>query len=68
MCVFCAAIPTALAVGAATHGKQREAARQAEAEGRPAPRPRRVPVGKATAAVVVMLVVASALYHTQGPA
>lgn len=67
MCMFCAAIPTALAVGTATHGKQREAERKAEAEGRPAPS-RRVPVAKATTALVVMLVVASAIYHTQQPA
>ncbi|MGQ0604119.1 MAG: hypothetical protein ACT4QE_20755 [Anaerolineales bacterium] len=67
MCLFCAAIPTALAVGAATHGKQREAARKAEADGQPVP-PRRVPVAKATTALVVMLVVASAVYHTQQPA
>jgi hypothetical protein len=65
--MFCAAIPTALAVGAATHGKQREVERKADIEGRPAP-PRRVPVAKATTALVVMLVVASALYHTQQPA
>ena len=67
MCIFCAAIPTALAVGAATHGKQREAERKAEMENRPAP-PRRVPVAKATTALVVALVMASAIYHTQQPA
>lgn len=67
MCMFCAAIPTALAVGAATHGKQREAERRAESTGLPAPL-RRVPVAKVTTALVVMLVVASAIYHTQQPA
>jgi hypothetical protein len=67
MCIFCAAIPTALAVGAATRGKRREAERRAEVEGRPAP-PRRVPIAKATTALVVALVVASAVYHTQQPA
>ncbi|MBL8058657.1 MAG: hypothetical protein JNK29_18280 [Anaerolineales bacterium] len=68
MCVFCAAIPSALAVGAAVHGKQREAVRRAESEGRPAPKPPRVPAAKVTAVLVVTLVVASALYHTQAPA
>lgn len=67
MCMFCAAIPTALALGAATHGKQREAARRAELAGQPAPTPARVPVAKVTTAVVVTLVIASALYHTQAP-
>jgi hypothetical protein len=67
MCLFCAAIPTALAVGAVTHGKQREAERKAELDGQPVP-PRRVPVAKTTTALVVALVVASAIYHTQPPA
>jgi hypothetical protein len=63
MCVFCAAIPSALALGAAAHGKQRESARQAERAGQPAPRAARLPIGKTTAAVVVTLMVASAVYH-----
>ncbi len=67
MCLFCAAIPTTLALGAAAHGKQREAARTAELAGRPAPKPARMPVAKVTTAVVVTLVIASALYHTQAP-
>lgn len=81
MCLFCAAIPSVLALGAAAHGKQREAARRAEvergAEPAPAPgraeravsgRPARVPVAKVTTALVVVLVIASAVYHTQPPA
>jgi hypothetical protein len=90
MCVFCAAIPSALAIGAAVHGKQREAARRAEIEARLSPnapvrnateaepnapsasdahaRPTaKAPVAKVTAAAVVMLVIASAVYHTQQP-
>lgn len=64
MCMFCAAIPTVAAMGAAAHGKQREAARQAAQAGQPAPR-RALPVKEAATALVVLLVFASAVYHTQ---
>lgn len=63
MCVFCAAIPSVAALGTAAHGKQRQAEKQAEAENKPAPK--RKPIAKSAAALVVVLVVASALYHTQ---
>ncbi len=66
MCMFCAAIPTAAALGAVAHGKQQEAKREAEREGQPAPQPK-LPVAKVTAAVVAGLVIASAIYHTQQP-
>jgi hypothetical protein len=64
MCVFCAAIPATAAAGAALQGKQREAARQAEGEGRPSP-VSKVPVAKATTALIATLVIASVIYHTQ---
>ena len=68
MCVFCAAVPATLAAGAAARGQQRAAARQATAENRPAPPAASVPVSKITTAVVMALVAASILYHTQAPA
>ena len=64
MCIFCAAIPATAAAGAALQGKQREAARQAEDEGRSSP-VSKVPVGKVTTALIAVLVVASVIYHTQ---
>lgn len=67
MCMFCAAIPTTLALGAAAHGQQREAERKAQAEGRPAPKKPSVPAAKVAAAAAVMLVAASVVYHTQQP-
>jgi uncharacterized membrane protein YidH (DUF202 family) len=67
MCLFCAAIPTVAALGAAAHGKRREAERAAERQGRSLPK-RKAPIAKATTALVVALVIASAVYHTQQPA
>ncbi len=64
MCVFCAAIPAVAAMGTAAHGKQREAARLAEREGRPMPRPKIAPA-KVAAVGVALLVVASVVNHTQ---
>ncbi len=64
MCMFCAAIPAVTAMGVAAHGQQREAARQAESEGRPVPKPK-VPAAKITTALVVVLAVASIIYHTR---
>jgi uncharacterized membrane protein YidH (DUF202 family) len=66
MCIFCAAIPAVAAVGTAAHGQQREAARKAEREGRPAPKPK-VPPAKAAGVLVVALVIASVVYHTHLP-
>jgi hypothetical protein len=63
MCVFCAAIPSVAALGTAAHGKQRQTEKQAEVENKPVPK--RKPIAKSAAALMVMLVVASALYHTQ---
>jgi hypothetical protein len=65
--MFCAAVPTALALGAAAHGKQQEAKREAERAGQPASRPR-LPALKITPLVVATLLVASVVYHTQPPA
>jgi hypothetical protein len=62
--MFCAAIPTAAALGAVAHGKQQEAKREAERHDQPAPRPK-LPASKVTMAIVVGLVICSAIYHTQ---
>jgi hypothetical protein len=62
--MFCAAIPAVAAMGTAAQGQQREAARQAEREGRPKPKPK-VPPAKAAAVVVGLLAIASVIYHTQ---
>ena len=64
MCVFCAAIPAVAAMGTAAQGKQREAARQAEREGRPLSKPKIAPA-KVAAMGVALLVVASVVNHTQ---
>jgi hypothetical protein len=64
MCMFCAAIPAALAVGASAQARQnrneKEAGRRGE-EGSPP----KVPPKAATAVVVAGLAVASIVYHTQ---
>ena len=64
MCVFCAAVPVAATLGAYANTKQRQEARQAEAEGRQPPI-RKISAGKATAAVIGGLVVCSVIVHTQ---
>jgi hypothetical protein len=64
MCMFCAAIPATLAVGAATRQKQRLAQQKDEEEGKPPVKPV-VPVGPATTIIVAGLAVASVIYHTQ---
>jgi hypothetical protein len=62
--MFCAAVPTAMALGAAAHGQQQAAKREAAREGRPAPKPR-LSAAKVTPLIVVVLLVASVMYHTQ---
>jgi hypothetical protein len=64
MCIFCAAVPAVAAMGTAAQGKQREAARLAESEGRPIPKPK-VPPAKLAAVGVALLVVAAVVNHTQ---
>ena len=62
MCIFCAAIPAAAAVGSAANGRQLEAKRQAEAAGVEHPRTR--PIPQITAGVMLLLVIGSVTYHT----
>jgi len=64
MCVFCAAVPATLAVGANLKAKQLRAQREAEEQGEPA-HERQIPVGKITVVAAGMLVAASVVYHTQ---
>jgi hypothetical protein len=63
MCVFCAAIPATLAIGAKTKSKQRHEAELAKVEGKTLPR-KIVPAGTATAVAVTGLAVCSIIYHT----
>jgi hypothetical protein len=70
MCIFCAAVPAAVSLGAAAHAKQKQTERapSPQAEKRAA-WVRSVPASQATAVVVAGLVTASVIYHAQlGPA
>ncbi len=64
MCVFCAAIPVAMAVGASAQKSQREGVKKAELDGKAPPR-KLISAGKATAIAVAGLAVASVIVHTQ---
>lgn len=64
MCLFCAAVPAALAVGANTHARRRRAAKFLSAENEAEPRPG-VDPRAVTAVVVAGLLVASGVYHSQ---
>jgi hypothetical protein len=63
MCVFCAAIPATLAIGAKAKSKQRQEAELAKVEGKTLPR-KIIPVGTSTAVAVTGLAVCSIIYHT----
>ena len=64
MCMFCAAIPAALAVGVNAQARQNRSEKEAEARGEEPDRPK-VPPKAVTAVVVAGLAVASIVYHTQ---
>lgn len=66
MCMFCAAIPATLAIGASAQAHQQREKRQAEAQGKTPARPV-IPAGPATGVVVAGLVTASILYHITQP-
>lgn len=53
MCIICAAIPSAAAVGAKLNADQVHK-----------PEEKRLPISKLTGAVIGLLVIASAIYHT----
>ena len=65
MCVFCAAAPTVAAVGAVAQGKEREKYKQAVECGETPARPR--PIGAIAAFLMLLIFIASAIYHTQQP-
>ena len=64
MCVFCAAVPIAGTLGAMANSKQRKQIHLAEEQGKKPPR-LKIPAGYATASVIGVLVICSAIYHTQ---
>lgn len=76
MCVFCAAIPAAAALGAAAHGKQNEARRRAAdssheepaaTEGREVKAPAQpLPIAAITGIVIAGLMVGSIVTHVSG--
>jgi hypothetical protein len=64
MCMFCAAIPATLAVGAAARQKQHQSQQRSKDEGKTPSKPA-LPAGPATAVIVTGLAIASVVYHTQ---
>jgi len=64
MCIFCASIPAALAVGASANARQARNQREVEEKGEKPVKPT-LPAGPATAVVVGVLVTASVVVHTQ---
>ena len=65
MCVFCAAIPATLAVGANLNAKQTREQRGAEESQEALPAKNRTLAGKFTLFTIGALVVASVVYHSQ---
>ena len=65
MCVFCAAIPATLAVGANLNAKQLREQREAEECGETLPEKKQMPVGKVTMIAVATLAAASVVVHSQ---
>ena len=63
MCIFCAAIPAALAVGVKAQSQQRKQLKSAEEKGIEPPRPM-ISARAATGIVVAGLAVGSIVYHT----
>jgi hypothetical protein len=64
MCMFCAAIPAALAVGVNAQARQNRSEKEAKFRGKDPANPK-VPPKAVTAVVVAGLAVASIVYHTQ---
>jgi hypothetical protein len=62
MCMFCAAIPAAAAVGANLNAKQNAARLTAEEQGLDLPAKK--PIARISMAVIAILVVGSVVYHT----
>jgi hypothetical protein len=64
MCVICSTIPAVMAVGVSAQAKQNRKKKDAALRGEFSSTPA-VPAGKATVAVLVFLVLASATIHSQ---
>jgi hypothetical protein len=65
MCIFCAAIPATLAVGANVNARQIREQRKVEEQDKILPEKKQVPVGKITLLAVGALVTASVVYHSR---
>lgn len=63
MCMFCAAIPATLAVGANVQRQQRQNQKTAELSGESPTRPN-IPAAPVTALVVIGLAAGSLIYHS----
>jgi hypothetical protein len=64
MCVFCVGVPVTATLGAYANTKQRQEAKQAEADGKTPPK-KIISAGSATAVVIGGLVICSVIVHTQ---
>lgn len=65
MCMFCAAIPATLAVGANVNANQLRKRRKAEERGETLREKKQAPLGKITVVAAGALVAASVVYHSQ---
>jgi hypothetical protein len=65
MCVFCAAVPATLAIGAKVNADQLRERREAEARGEDLPGKKPVPAVKIAFVAAGALVVASIIVHSQ---
>lgn len=62
MCIFCAAVPATAAVGANLNARQKATCREAAEAGNELPKEK--PIAKATVGAILLLGVASVVYHT----
>lgn len=65
MCMFCAAIPATLAVGANLNAKQLRERRESEERGETLPERKQVPIGKVSLLAAGVLVMSSVVYHSR---
>jgi len=63
MCIFCAAIPATLAVGARLNAKQNDSRKISVSQGHTTHR-KKLPVGPLTIVAVTGLAVSSVIYHS----
>jgi len=66
MCTICAAVPVVAALGTAADGKQRKRQKESQARGNQIAHPR-YPIRVLTALAILVLFLASAIYHTHQP-